>query len=62
MLGAVGNDAGLSAQSKRVGGGETACLGPSWGELGCTGGDGGVDGEQGLSAVVDGVVNDAAGM
>jgi hypothetical protein len=61
VLGAVGNDAESSAQSKRAGGGETARLGSSGGAQGCTGG-GGMGGEWGVSAVVDGVVNDAAGV
>ena len=55
----MGNDAASSAQSKRAGGGETARLGSSRGEHGCTGVDGGVDGERGVSTNIDGVVGDA---
>jgi hypothetical protein len=62
VLGAVGNDAASSAQSKCAGGGESARLGSGRGEQGCTGGNGGVDGERGLSAVIDNVVNEAAGV
>jgi hypothetical protein len=62
VLGAVGNDAVSSAQSKCAGGGKSARLGSGRGEQGCMGGNGGVDGEQGLSAVVDEVVNEAAGV
>ena len=62
VLGAVGNDAALSAQSKCMGGGETARLGSSRGEQGCAGGNGGAGGAWGLSAVVDSVVNDASGV
>jgi hypothetical protein len=62
VLGAVGNDAALSAQLKCAGGGETACLRLSWVELGCTGGDGGVDSGQGASTGFDGVVGDVAGL
>ena len=36
--------------------------GSSWGKLGCTGVDGGVDGEQGMSTGVDGVVSDVGGV
>jgi hypothetical protein len=49
----VGNDAASSAQSKCAGGGETARLGLSRVEQGCAGGNGGIDGEQGVSMVVD---------
>ena len=62
VLGAVGNDAASSAQSKRAGGGKTACLGLSRGEQGCIGGNVGVGSEQGASKGVDGIVNDAAGV
>jgi hypothetical protein len=34
-VGAVGNNAASSAQSKRVGGGETVRFGGFWDELGC---------------------------
>jgi hypothetical protein len=62
VLGAVGNDAASSAQLKRAGGGETACLRSSWVELGCMGGDGGVDSGWGASTGFDGVVGDVAGL
>lgn len=100
MLGAVGNDAASSAQSKRAGTGvelsgirleggetrdggcrtgpggssdmvaavgdggddETARLRGLWGELGCMGGDGGLDSEQVVSKGVDGVASDTAGV
>jgi hypothetical protein len=58
-VGAVGNDAASSAQSKRAGGGETACLGPGWGELGHVGSEQGAGDEWGVSTGVDGVVSDA---
>jgi hypothetical protein len=51
-----------SAQSKCGGGGETACLQLSWVGLGCTGGDGGVDSEQGVSTGLDGIVGDMTGV
>ena len=60
-MGAVGNDAASSAQSKCAGGDKTVSFGSSRGEQGCTGGNGAVDGEQGVSTVVDGVVSDVAG-
>jgi hypothetical protein len=41
---------------------ETARLRVSWDELGCTGIDGGVDGEQGVLTGVDGLVGDLAGV
>jgi hypothetical protein len=62
VLGAVGNDAASLAQSKHAGGGKTARLRSGWGELGCAGVDGVVDGEQGVSTGVDGVVGDLAGV
>jgi hypothetical protein len=62
MLGAVGNDMASSAQSKCGGGGKTARLRLSWVGLGCTGGDGGVDSERGVSTGLDGVVGDMAGV
>jgi hypothetical protein len=58
----VGNVVASLAQSKCVGGGKTACLGSSWGELGCTGGDGGIDSERGVSTGLDGIVGDMAGV
>ena len=61
-VGAVGNDAASSAQSKCAGGDKTVSFGSSRGEQGCTGGNGAVNGEQGVSTVVDGVVSDAAGV
>jgi hypothetical protein len=45
MLGPVDNDAASLAQLRHAGGGKMASLGLSWGELGRTGGNGGVDGE-----------------
>ena len=45
-----------------MGGGKTACLQSSRGEHWCTGVNGGLDGEQGVSAVVDGVVSNMAGV
>jgi hypothetical protein len=39
-----------------------AGLGQSWGGLGCTGGDGSIDVERGVSTGVDSVVSDAAGV
>jgi hypothetical protein len=62
VLGAVGNDAASSAQLKCAGGGETACLWSSWVELGCMGGDGGVDSGRGASTGFDGVIGDMAGL
>jgi hypothetical protein len=62
VLGAVGNDAASSAQSKRAGGGKTARLSSGRGELGRAGVDGVVDGEQGVSTGVDGIVGDLAGV
>ena len=62
MLGGAGIGAASSAQSKRAGGGETARFGDVWGEQGCLGGNGGVDGEQGALAVVDGAINDVVGV
>ena len=51
-----------SAQSKCAGGDETVCFGSSRVEQGCTGGNGAIDGERGVSRVVNGVVIDAAGV
>ena len=48
-----------SAQSKRVGGTEMARSGSSWGKLGCTVGNRGIDGGRGVSAGVDSVISDA---
>ena len=53
---------GMVAAMEDGGDNETARLGPSWGELGCTRGDGGADGEWGVSAVVDSVVNNMVGV
>ena len=61
-VGAVGNNAASSAQSKCAGGDKTVCFGSSRGEQGCTGGNGAVDSERGVSTVVDSVVSDAAGV
>ena len=41
---------------------ETAHLGWSWGELGYTGVDGGIDGEWGMLQGMDGIIGDAAGV
>ena len=60
VLGTVGNDAASSAQSKCVGGGETARFGGVWGEQGCTGGIGAIDDERGVSTGAGGVISDAA--
>jgi hypothetical protein len=59
VLGAVGNVAASSAQSKHAGGGRTARLGSSMVEQGCTGGDGGVGSGRKVSTGVDGLVGDA---
>jgi hypothetical protein len=58
----MGRDSASSAQSKRGGGGKTARLRSSWGVLGHTSGGGGLDGERGVSTVVDGINNDRAGV
>ena len=62
VLGAVGNDAALSAQSKRVRGGEMARFRGVWGEQWCTGGIGAIDGEQGVLLGADGIVGGVAGV
>jgi hypothetical protein len=59
-LGAVGNDAASSAQSKRVGGGEMDRLRGVWGELGCAVVDGGLGSEWGVLRGLDGTVGDTA--
>jgi hypothetical protein len=59
VLGAVGNDTASSAQSKHVGGGEMACLGSSWGELGQMGGERGTRGGQGVFTCIDGIISGA---
>ena len=61
-VGAVGNDAASSVQLKHAGGGKMAHLGSSWGELGCTYGNRGVGGKQGLSSGVEGIISDMAGV
>ena len=61
-MGAVGNDAESSAQSKRARGGETARFGGVWGEKGCTSGTGAIDSEQEMLVGVDSVINDVAGV
>ena len=58
----MGNDAASSAQSKHVGGGETAHFGGVWGKQGCTGRIGAVDSEWRLSVVVEGTINNVAGV
>jgi hypothetical protein len=58
----TGRDSASCAQSKRGEGGKTVRLRSSWGVLGCAVGDRGLDSEQGVSTVVDGIVNDAAGV
>jgi hypothetical protein len=55
-----GGSSDMVAAMEDGGDDEKARLGPSWGEFGCTRGDGVADGERGVSAVVDGVVNDVA--
>ena len=57
--GGMGMDSASSAQSKRVGRGETACLWSSLGELGQTGSEGGTGGGQGG---IDGVISDVGGV
>ena len=52
-LGAVGNDAVSSAQSRCTVDSEMALLRSSWGELGYTGGDGDAGGKQGTSQCID---------
>jgi hypothetical protein len=58
----MGRDSASSAQSKRVGRGETARLGPSWGALGQKGGEQDAGGEQGVLAGADVDVGDAGGV
>ena len=60
MLGTVGNDAASSAQSKCVGGGETARFGGVWGEQGCPGRIGAIDGERGVLTGAGSIVSDTA--
>ena len=55
-----GGSSGMVAAMEDGGDDETARLWSSWGEFGCTRGDGVADGEQGVSAVVGGVVNNVA--
>jgi hypothetical protein len=57
-LGAMGNVAVSSAQSKHVGGRETACLGLGRDELRWTGGVWGVGGGPGVFVGIDVVVGD----
>ena len=61
-MGSVDNNAASSAQSKHMGGGKMAYLGSSWVKLGCAGQDGVIYGEWWVSTVVDGVINDVAGV
>jgi hypothetical protein len=58
----MGKDSASSAQSKRVGSGETTRLGSSWGEPGRMGGEQGVGGGRGVFTGEDGVVGDAGGV
>ena len=62
IAGGAGINAASSAQLKCAGGCETACLETSWGELGHTGGDGGIDSEQGVSLGADSIVGGVAGV
>ena len=57
-----GGSSGMVAAMEDGGDDEMARLGPSWGEFGCTRGDGVADGEWGVSAVVDSIVNDVVGV
>jgi hypothetical protein len=61
-LGAVGNIAASLAWSKCIGGGETACLGSSWGELGQMAGERGTRGGQGVFTCIDSIVGGADGV
>jgi hypothetical protein len=56
----VVGDSDTSAAVKGAEGVKTARLRVSWGELGCTGVDGEVDGEWGVLQDMDGVADDAA--
>jgi hypothetical protein len=58
----MGRDSASSAQSKRVGRGETARLGQSWGELGQKGGEQDAGGERGVLTDADVDVSDAGGV
>src|ERR1700733_12966176 len=55
MIGGAGINAASSAQSRHVGGGEMARLGPGWNELGKTGSEMGMGGERGASMGIDSV-------
>jgi hypothetical protein len=57
-VGAVGNDAALSAQSKHVVGGETDCLWLGRDELRWMGGGQGVGGGPGVFVGIDDIVGD----
>jgi hypothetical protein len=61
VVGATGNDAASSAQSKRTGGGETARLESNWGELGQVADERNAGDERGASTGGDVVVSDMAG-
>jgi len=58
---AVG-DSDTSTAVEGAEGVETAHLWVSWDELGCTGVNGGIDGEQGVSLSIDDAVSDSAGV
>ena len=58
----MGMDSASSAQSKRVGRGETARLWSSLGELGQTGSEGGTGGGQGVFVGIDGVISGMGGV
>jgi hypothetical protein len=62
VLGAMGNDAASSAQSKCAGRGKAAHLGSSRVEQGCVGGDGGVDSGRGVSTGLNSIVGDVEGL
>jgi hypothetical protein len=71
MLGMISINAASLAQLKCTGDrvehggtelkrGSTACSQMYWEWLGCTGSDGGIDSEQGMSTGVDGIINNMA--
>ena len=62
MIGGAGINAASSAQSRHVGGGETAHLGLGWNELGQTGSEMGMGGERGASMGIDSIDSNAVGV
>jgi hypothetical protein len=60
MAAVVGSD--VPAAVEGVGGGEMAHFRVHWGWLGCTGGDGDVGGEWGVSLGIDSAVGDVGGV